>query len=170
MGIAMSWQPTTAQIVDQRETVTKRPFISIATLASLLAAPACAQSPEHLPPDVAAMPPPHVEYEPAARSHIAQQHDCPSGPVRLEVSGTWSLGGPGRVTMESYSGAAGPASQTDLERWNYWLRDLTSLSSVEVRCQEGGNERIIVHGRGRDGRSTSVATWWWQGRLGWSGG
>lgn len=136
----------------------------------LLSTPACAQSPETLPPDLAATPPPHVEYQPAYRSRISQEHDCPGGPVRLQVSGTWSLSDPGTVRIDAYSGAAGQASETDLARWNYWLRDLASLGSVEVQCQQGGNERVIVHGRGSDGRSASVATWWWQGRLGWSGG
>ena len=141
----------------------------IASLPVLLAAPACAQSTAPVPPDVAAMPPPHVEYEPAARSHISQEHDCPGGPVTVEVSGTWSLSDPGKVTLDSYSGAAGPASRSDLDRWNYWLRDLAALGSVEVLCQQGGNERIVVHGRTREGRSASVTVWWWRGRLGWSG-
>ncbi|MBU2168461.1 MAG: hypothetical protein KKF88_11555 [Alphaproteobacteria bacterium] len=142
----------------------------IAALPIVLAAAACALSPEQLPPDVAAMPPPHVEYEPPLQSVVVHRHECPSGPIHLEIEASWSLSGPGQVRVTAYSGAVGQASETDLARWNYWLADLTALSSVEVTCQVGDNESIVIHGLKAGRRQASVAVWWWQGRLGWSGG
>lgn len=112
------------------------------------------------------MPPPHVEYEPPYRSVLNAVHDCPSGQVSIDVSGTWSLGSHGTVRVEAYSGAAGPASAEDLENWNDWLTDLTSLASVEVRCQAGGNETITIRGGGPGRSMRSVSTWWWRGVLG----
>jgi len=110
-------------------------------------------------------PPPHVEYEPPSRSRIVASHDCPSGPVAIEIEGEWRLPGTGRVRVVSYSGAAGPASETDLEKWNGWLADLDGLGGVAVRCQQGENESIEIDGvNGR--RPLTVAVWWRQGRLG----
>lgn len=156
--------------VDQRDIMTKPHLILIATLASLLATPACAQSVSDTPPNVGRQPPPHVEYEPPLQSVVVHRHECPSSPVHLEIEASWSLSRPGQVRVAAYSGAAGQASETDLARWNYWLTDLTALSSVEVTCQAGGNESIVIHGLKTGRRQASVAVWWWQGRLGWSGG
>lgn len=130
---------------------------------------ACAQSVSDTPPNVSRQPPPHVEYEPPLQSLVIHRHECPSGPVHLEIEARWSLSGPGRVRVTAYSGAGGQASETDLARWNYWLADLTALSSVEVTCQAGDNESIVIHGLKTGRRQASVAVWWWQGRLGWSG-
>lgn len=111
-------------------------------------------------------PPPHVEYEPPLRSEVSQRHNCPSGPVVLEVEGEWRLTAPGRVTVRAYSGAAGVASQSDLDRWNNWLSELNALGTIEVLCQSSGNERITIRGRDRSGLSGSITVWWWRGRLG----
>lgn len=114
---------------------------------------------------VAQTPPPHVEYEPPLRSRVQATHDCPGGPVSIEVEGEWRLPGTGRVRIVAYSGAAGPASQADLDRWNGWLADLDGLGGVAVTCQQGGNEAIDVEGlEGQTPRTVSV--WWRQGRLG----
>jgi hypothetical protein len=111
-------------------------------------------------------PPPHVHYEPPLRSRVTQVHQCPSGPVTIEVSGVWDLGSKGSIRVESYSGGAGPASADDLKVWNDWLAELGALGSVELVCQTSNNERITIRGRNWGGPSGSVTVWWWQGQLG----
>lgn len=130
-------------------------FIGISVVAFGLSA--CAS--------LAQTPPPHVEYEPPLRSRIGAAHECPSGPVAIEVEGEWRLPGTGRVRVVSYSGAAGPASQADLDVWNGWLAALDGLGGVAVRCQQGDNEAIDIEGlSGR--RPQTVSVWWRQGQLG----
>ena len=125
--------------------------------AALLLLPSCTVA--------AQTPPPHVEYEPPLRSRVVAAHECPSGPVSIEVEGEWRLPGTGRVRVVAYSGAAGAASQADIDRWNFWLTDLDGLGGVSIRCQQGANEAVDIEGL--DGRtSRTVSVWWQQGQLG----
>jgi len=130
------------------------------TLAVALGAPMGAANAQSFSP------PPHVHYEPPLRSSVTQVHECPSGPVTIEVSGVWGLGSKGSIRVESYLGGAGPASTDDLRIWNDWLAELGALGSVEIVCQTGNNESITIRGRNWSGLSGSVTVWWWRGRLG----
>ncbi len=103
--------------------------------------------------------PPLIEYAPPSVAVVTGAYECAGKPVSFEIRAK-----AGAVTVEAYSGGAGPAQAAQLGQWNRALARFSTLTSVEFLCQQGDNELITVMGVPRDQKSkTFKQSAYWSG-------
>ena len=107
--------------------------------------------------------PPLIEYAPPSVAVVTGTYECAGKPVSFKIKAK-----AGAVTVEAYSGSAGPAQAAQLEQWNRALGRFSTLTSVEFLCQQGNNELITVMGIPRDQTQKTVkqSVYWSSGYFG----